>query len=210
MSYQAFRPSYRHLVSALAELKLRRNRQWMASADAPKRRERYWVFKQNKTARRRSLCNLIGRVTRFPLRRSAASIVLPAVMRARAKIGFRILASLRARSARLSTQFRRSKSRVKRDRECTAHLPVAHSKMWARSSWRLHALVPYNFKKLAGLTFNEVRRALIRAGLLLRKLRSIFLEDVLMIERRALERIEINQLAMLHLDGVRGVYPCMR
>jgi hypothetical protein len=30
-----------------------------------------------------------------------------------------------------------------------------------------------------------------------------------MIERRALERIEINQLAMLHLDGVRGVYPCM-
>jgi hypothetical protein len=125
MSYQAFRPSYRHLVSALAELKLRRNGQWMASADAPKRRERYWVFKQNKTARRRSLCNLIGRVTRFPLRRSAASIVLPAVMRARAKIGFRILASLRARSARLSTQSRRSKSRVKRDRECTAHLPVA-------------------------------------------------------------------------------------
>jgi hypothetical protein len=30
-----------------------------------------------------------------------------------------------------------------------------------------------------------------------------------MIERRALERIEINQLAMLHLDRVRGVYPCM-
>jgi hypothetical protein len=30
-----------------------------------------------------------------------------------------------------------------------------------------------------------------------------------MIECRALERIEINQLAMLHLDGVRGVYPCM-
>lgn len=30
-----------------------------------------------------------------------------------------------------------------------------------------------------------------------------------MIERRALERIEINQPAMLHLDGVRGVYPCM-
>jgi hypothetical protein len=30
-----------------------------------------------------------------------------------------------------------------------------------------------------------------------------------MIECRALERIEINQLAMLHLDGVRGVYPCV-
>jgi hypothetical protein len=30
-----------------------------------------------------------------------------------------------------------------------------------------------------------------------------------MIERRALERIGINQPAMLHLDGVRGVYPCM-
>ena len=30
--------------------------------------------------------------------------------------------------------------------------------------------VPYNFKKPAGLTFNEVRRALIGAGLLLRKL----------------------------------------
>ena len=30
-----------------------------------------------------------------------------------------------------------------------------------------------------------------------------------MIERRALERTEINQPAMLHLDGVRGVYPCM-
>jgi hypothetical protein len=30
-----------------------------------------------------------------------------------------------------------------------------------------------------------------------------------MIERRTLERIEINQPAMLHLDGIRGVYPCM-
>jgi hypothetical protein len=30
-----------------------------------------------------------------------------------------------------------------------------------------------------------------------------------MIERRALERIEINQLAMLHVDGIHGVYPCM-
>jgi hypothetical protein len=30
-----------------------------------------------------------------------------------------------------------------------------------------------------------------------------------MIERRALERVEINQPAMLHLDGIRGVYPCM-
>ena len=30
-----------------------------------------------------------------------------------------------------------------------------------------------------------------------------------MIERRALERIEINQAAMLHLDGIRGIYPCM-
>ena len=30
-----------------------------------------------------------------------------------------------------------------------------------------------------------------------------------MIERRAVERIQINQPAMLHLDGVRGVYPCM-
>ena len=30
-----------------------------------------------------------------------------------------------------------------------------------------------------------------------------------MIERRALERVEINQPAMLHLDGIRGIYPCM-
>jgi hypothetical protein len=30
-----------------------------------------------------------------------------------------------------------------------------------------------------------------------------------MIERRALERLEINQPAMLHLAGVRGVYPCL-
>ena len=30
-----------------------------------------------------------------------------------------------------------------------------------------------------------------------------------MIERRVLERTEINQLAMLHLDGVRGVHPCL-
>jgi hypothetical protein len=29
-----------------------------------------------------------------------------------------------------------------------------------------------------------------------------------MIERRALERIEIDQLAMLHVDGVCGVHPC--
>jgi hypothetical protein len=31
----------------------------------------------------------------------------------------------------------------------------------------------------------------------------------MMVERRALERIEINQLALLHLDGVCGVHPCM-
>ena len=30
-----------------------------------------------------------------------------------------------------------------------------------------------------------------------------------MIERRALARLEINQLALLHLGGVRGVYPCL-
>ena len=30
-----------------------------------------------------------------------------------------------------------------------------------------------------------------------------------MIELRALERIEINQLALLHLDGVCGVHPCL-
>ena len=66
--------------------------------------------------------------------------------------------------------------------------------------------VPNNFKKKAALTFNEVRRALIRAGLLLR---SFFFGDVLMIERRSLERIEINQPAMLHLDRIRGIYPCI-
>ena len=27
-------------------------------------------------------------------------------------------------------------------------------------------------------------------------------------ERRAMARLEINQLALLHLDGVRGYYPC--
>ena len=30
-----------------------------------------------------------------------------------------------------------------------------------------------------------------------------------MIERRALERIEVNQPAMLHLAGVCGIYPCV-
>jgi hypothetical protein len=43
----------------------------------------------------------------------------------------------------------------------------------------------------------------------LQVLTKISLGDVPMIERRALERIEINQLAMLHLDRVCGVYPCM-
>ena len=28
-------------------------------------------------------------------------------------------------------------------------------------------------------------------------------------ERRALDRIEINQLALLHIDGIRGSYPCL-
>jgi hypothetical protein len=27
-------------------------------------------------------------------------------------------------------------------------------------------------------------------------------------ERRAMDRIEIDQLALLHLDGVRGIHPC--
>jgi len=30
-----------------------------------------------------------------------------------------------------------------------------------------------------------------------------------MIERRTLPRVEINQPAMLHLEGVHGVHPCM-
>ena len=30
-----------------------------------------------------------------------------------------------------------------------------------------------------------------------------------MIERRAPECVEINQLAMLQVDGVRGVHPCL-
>jgi hypothetical protein len=36
-----------------------------------------------------------------------------------------------------------------------------------------------------------------------------FLGDVPMFERRALERIEINQPALLHVDGIRGYYPCL-
>ena len=28
-------------------------------------------------------------------------------------------------------------------------------------------------------------------------------------ERRVFERIEINQLALVHVDGVRGVHPCL-
>jgi hypothetical protein len=28
-------------------------------------------------------------------------------------------------------------------------------------------------------------------------------------ERRALERTEINQLALLHVDGIHGSYPCL-
>jgi hypothetical protein len=30
-----------------------------------------------------------------------------------------------------------------------------------------------------------------------------------MFERRALKRIELNQLALVHVDGVRGVHPCL-
>jgi hypothetical protein len=30
-----------------------------------------------------------------------------------------------------------------------------------------------------------------------------------MFERRALERIEINQLALLQVDGIRGCHPCL-
>jgi hypothetical protein len=30
-----------------------------------------------------------------------------------------------------------------------------------------------------------------------------------MIERRTLPRAELNQPAMIHVDGVRGVHPCM-
>jgi hypothetical protein len=30
-----------------------------------------------------------------------------------------------------------------------------------------------------------------------------------MLERRTLERIEINQLALIHVNGVRGVHPCL-
>ncbi|TYL72075.1 PilZ domain-containing protein [Bradyrhizobium cytisi] len=30
-----------------------------------------------------------------------------------------------------------------------------------------------------------------------------------MLERRTLERIELNQLALVHVDGVRGVHPCL-
>ena len=36
-----------------------------------------------------------------------------------------------------------------------------------------------------------------------------FLGDVPMFERRALERIEINQLALLQVDGIRGCHPCL-
>ena len=32
---------------------------------------------------------------------------------------------------------------------------------------------------------------------------------VAMIERRSLERITINQLALLHVDGIRGCHPCL-
>ena len=30
-----------------------------------------------------------------------------------------------------------------------------------------------------------------------------------MAERRALERLETNQLALLHVDGIRGCHPCL-
>jgi hypothetical protein len=30
-----------------------------------------------------------------------------------------------------------------------------------------------------------------------------------MLERRSLERITINQLALLHIDGIRGCHPCL-
>jgi hypothetical protein len=30
-----------------------------------------------------------------------------------------------------------------------------------------------------------------------------------MFERRALQRIEINQPALLHVDGIRGCHPCL-
>jgi hypothetical protein len=36
-----------------------------------------------------------------------------------------------------------------------------------------------------------------------------FLGDVPMSERRALERSANNQLALLHVDGIRGCHPCL-
>ena len=30
-----------------------------------------------------------------------------------------------------------------------------------------------------------------------------------MVERRAIKRIELNQPALVHVDGVRGVHPCL-
>jgi hypothetical protein len=36
-----------------------------------------------------------------------------------------------------------------------------------------------------------------------------FFGDVPMFERRVLERMEINQPAMLCVDGIRGIHPCL-
>jgi hypothetical protein len=33
--------------------------------------------------------------------------------------------------------------------------------------------------------------------------------DIIVIEDRAIERTVLNQLALLHVDGVRGVHPCL-
>ena len=58
-----------------------------------------------------------------------------------------------------------------------------------------------------GLTFKD--SSTVQSTPVITSLILNFLGDVPMFERRALERIKINQPALLHVDGIRGCHPCL-
>ena len=68
-------------------------------------------------------------------------------------------------------------------------------------------VIPYNFKKLVCLTFKGNSTVYSPAGYWAFTI--LIFWDVPMFERRALERIAINQPAMLYVDGIRGCHPCL-
>jgi len=65
----------------------------------------------------------------------------------------------------------------------------------------------YNVRKLTSFFLKPTETANLRHSP--PRTNSEVFGGVPMIERRALERIEINQPAMLHIDGISGVYGCV-